>query len=200
MTYDDIRKELANWTAFLRTLKKDISSGQIRNYVNVLNALRWLGKIIRSLEDVLNKKDNEIVRRKSDEIKNSRKELQGIVSHSISKPDSYIEVTERLDDLIDDSNNLSELLAEERQKIPASGGKAGLPDEKPAERKQKGKRGRHKKYTPEMVKQMNDMYEQHYEKNNDSKGSWGEVAKFFGIKSGKAVEMACRRYLHKQNK
>jgi transcriptional regulator of acetoin/glycerol metabolism len=130
MTYNDIRKELANWIAFLRILKKDISSGQIRNYGNVLNALRWLGKIIRSLENVLDKKDNEIVRRKSDEIKNSRKELQGIVSHSISKPDSYIEVTERIDDLIDDSNNLSELLDEERQKIPASGGKAKPPPEK----------------------------------------------------------------------
>ena len=67
-------------------------------------------------------------------------------------------------------------------------------------KKSRVKRGRHKKYTSAMAKQMHDMYEQRYEKNNDSKGSWGEVAKFFGIKSGKAAEMACRRYLHKQNK
>jgi hypothetical protein len=115
MADNDIRKELASWTDFTQKWKKDISSGQIRNYVNVLNALKWLGKIIRSLEDVLNKKDNEIVRRKSDEIKNSIEKLQDIVSDSISKPDSYIKVTNRLDDLIDNSNKLSELLAEEQR-------------------------------------------------------------------------------------
>jgi hypothetical protein len=73
--------------------------------------------------------------------------------------------------------------------------------------KPKTKRGRHKKYTSAMAKQMHDMYEQCYEKSNDAKGSWNAVAKFYVIKtrdgsdySGKAAEMACRRCLHKQNK
>jgi hypothetical protein len=69
-----------------------------------------------------------------------------------------------------------------------------------ARKKTETQRGRHRRYTPTMAKQMHDMYEQCYEKSNDAKGSWNEVAKFFSIKSGKAAEMACRRYLHKQNK
>jgi hypothetical protein len=127
ITYDDIRKELANWTTFVQILKKDISSGQIRNYGNVLNALKRLGRIIwsREIEDVLLKQNDKIILRRHRHLINSIEKLQDIVSDSISKPDSYIKVTNRLDDLIDHSNKLSDLLAEERQKIPASGGKTG---------------------------------------------------------------------------
>jgi len=121
MTYDDIRKDLVNLTTFLRGLKKDISSGQIRNYMNVLNALKRLGKTIRSLEKILDKQVDKTICRKCDYIKNSAKELQDIVSDSISKPSSYIKVTNRLDDLIDDLNDLSELKpAETKQKSEGS--------------------------------------------------------------------------------
>lgn len=112
MTYDDIRKELANWTGFLRDLKKDISSGQTRNYPNVLNALNRLGRAIRSLEKMLNKQNDETILGKCGDVKKSIIEIQDIVSDSISKPDSYIKVTSRLNDLIDEFGALSELLEE----------------------------------------------------------------------------------------
>jgi len=123
MTYDDIRKDLVNLTTFLRGLKKDISSGQIRNYMNVLNSLKRLGKTIRSLEKILDKQVDKTICRKCDYIKKSAKELQDIVSDSISKPASYIKVTNRIDDLIDDLNDLSELKPAETKQdvIPAKG-------------------------------------------------------------------------------
>ncbi len=62
MTYDDIRKDLSLWTVFLLPLKKDISSGQIRGYPNVLNALIKLDIIIRSLKKILDKQDNKAIR------------------------------------------------------------------------------------------------------------------------------------------
>ena len=122
--YDDIRKYIANYIAFLRIIKKDISSDQIRNYPNVLNGLRRLGDTIRSLERILDKKEDETIRRRCDDIKKLIRELQAIVSDSISVPASYIKVTEYLDNLFGDLNALLELLAEERKKTPASG-KAG---------------------------------------------------------------------------
>jgi len=109
MTYDDIWKDFANWTDFLENLKKDISSGQIQNYLNVSNALKKLGNTIRSLEKMLDKKDDKTIRRRCDNLKNLIKELQDIVSDSTSKRDSYIKVTNRLDDLIGELNELSEL-------------------------------------------------------------------------------------------
>jgi hypothetical protein len=85
--------------------------------------------------------------------------------------------------------------------------KADLAGKKPEETEQKGKRGRHKKYTPEMREKMRNAYEELYEQSGDAKSAWYKVAKLYGIKtrddsdySGKAAEMACRRYLHKQNK
>ena len=51
MTYDDIEKDLASWRDFLRFIKKDVSSGQIRNYGNVLNGLKRLAGPILSLRN-----------------------------------------------------------------------------------------------------------------------------------------------------
>jgi hypothetical protein len=118
MVYDDIRKGLANWTAFLRILKKDISSNQIRNYPNVLNALIRLGEIIRTLEKKLDKQDDKNIRRRCDHIKDSAAKLQDIVSDSIDKPVSWIKVTGRLESFIAELNDLSELLAETSQSQP----------------------------------------------------------------------------------
>jgi hypothetical protein len=71
----------------------------------------------------------------------------------------------------------------------------------------KTKRGRQKKYTPEMLEAMHSLFEDEYEKTRDKKGSWYKVAKTFDIKtkdgseySGKAAEMAWRRGRKKQNK
>jgi hypothetical protein len=131
MAYDDIRKELASWIDFLRHIKKDISSGQTRNYGNVLNALNRLGKAIRSVEKISDNQDDEAIRRRCGDIKKSVTELQNIISDSISKPDSWIKVTNRLNDLIDDFEALSESLAEGEEKSKlAGGGKADLPNGK----------------------------------------------------------------------
>jgi len=62
------------------------------------------------------------------------------------------------------------------------------------------KRGRKKKYTDEQVKQMQSMYDKTYYETNNSKGSWGKVAKFYHFPSPKAAEMYCRRNLKRQNK
>jgi len=62
------------------------------------------------------------------------------------------------------------------------------------------KRGRKKKYTDEQVKQMQSMYDKTYYETNNSKGSWGKVAKFYKFPSPKAAEMYCRRNLKRQNK
>ena len=115
MTYDDIRKDIVALTRVLLGLKKDISSGQVRNYPNVLNVLIRLGKTIRSLEKILDKQDDKTIRRRCEYIKNSAKEIHDIVSVSIYKPDSYIKVTGRLESFINELNDLSELLAETSQ-------------------------------------------------------------------------------------
>ena len=65
----------------------------------------------------------------------------------------------------------------------------------------KTKRGRQKKYTPEILKAMQKLFDDVVEKQKDKdvKASWSKVADTFGIKSGKAAEMAVRRH-QKQNK
>jgi len=120
MTYDDIRKDLAIYTGFLQGLKKDISSGQTRNYPNVLNALIRLDKTMRSLRKILNEEDNKAIRGSYDDIKNSIKEIRAIVSDSIDKPASWIKVTGCLESFIADLNDLSELLAETSLRQPRS--------------------------------------------------------------------------------
>ena len=113
MTYNDIRNDIIVQTNFLENLKKEISAGQIRNYPNVLNGLRKLVESLRLLETVLDKQDDEIIWRRVDRIENSITELQDIVSDSIAASDngSYIKVTERLDNLICDCNDLPESIA-----------------------------------------------------------------------------------------
>ncbi len=109
MTYDDIQKELALWRDFLRLTKTDVSSGQIRNYGNVMNGLKRLAEPILSLR---NEPKDERILRACDHLEDSRKELQDIVSDSINEPTSWIRITNRLDDLIDEIDGLSALLAE----------------------------------------------------------------------------------------
>ena len=79
-----------------------------------------------------------------------------------------------------------ELLPEE------SSGKAG---------DKKTKRGRQKKYTPEILKAMQKLFDDEVEKQKDKdvKAAWSKVAEVFNIKNAKAAEMAVRRY-QKQNK
>lgn len=183
MTYDDIRKDLALWTDFLLPLKKDISSGQIRNYPNVLNALIRLGKIIRSLKKILDKQDNKAIRGSYDDIKNSIKEISDIVSDSIGKPasSSWIKVTGRLESFIAELNDLSELLAETSQSQPKS----------------EEKDGQKSKYTPEKIKNMQASFDKHIEENKGVKYAWECVAEEHGLKTGKAAEMAVRRHQEK---
>lgn len=59
------------------------------------------------------------------------------------------------------------------------------------------KRGRKKKYTIKQAKEMKNMYERVYTEKGDSKGAWSEVAEYYDIKSAKAAEQVCRRYLKK---
>ena len=114
MTYDVILKDLAIWTDLLRISKRDISTGKTRRYVNVLNELKRLGKTIRSLEKMLDKQDDEEIYRRRGNVRNSMNELQDIVSDSIFKPDSYVEVEGLLGSFIAELNDLSELLAESK--------------------------------------------------------------------------------------
>ncbi len=82
-----------------------------------------------------------------------------------------------------------ELVAE---KPPAIGVKAGS---------KKTRRGQQKKYTPEILKAMQKLFDDESEKQKDKdvKAAWSKVAEVFNIKSGKAAEMAVRRH-QKQNK
>lgn len=57
------------------------------------------------------------------------------------------------------------------------------------------RRGQKKKYTPEQLKQVRASYDKYYQETNDAKAAWNQAAKEHRIKSGKAAEMACRRYL-----
>jgi len=79
--------------------------------------------------------------------------------------------------------------------------KADLAGKKPVHRKHKTKkkRGRPPKYTPKKIQAIKEKHD-HYAKSMDDKAAWHKAAEDEGIKSGKAAEMACRRYLHKQNK
>ena len=133
MVYDDIRKELELWTDFLRHIKKDVSSGQTRNYPNVLNGLMRLSDAIRSLERALDEQEDKTIRRRCDDAKKSVKELQDIISDSMGKHNSWVKVNNRLIDLVEDFDALSELLEEGVSET--TGGKAGDAD-KPAKTKQ----------------------------------------------------------------
>ena len=61
------------------------------------------------------------------------------------------------------------------------------------------KRGRPKKHTVSQLKEVRASYDKYYKEIKDKKGAWNKAAKEHKIESGKAAEMACRRYL-KQNK
>jgi hypothetical protein len=61
------------------------------------------------------------------------------------------------------------------------------------------KRGARKKYTVSQLKEVLASCDKYYKKLKDKKGAWNKAAKDHKIESGKAAEMACRRYL-KQNK
>lgn len=67
-----------------------------------------------------------------------------------------------------------------------------------------GRKGRknkkRSKYTIELLKRVRAAFDRRHDNGMDVKGAWNEAAEDFGIKSGKATEMACRRYLKKQNK
>lgn len=62
------------------------------------------------------------------------------------------------------------------------------------------KQGRRRKYTAAKMKKVHDSFNKYYRESNDTKGAWNRAADEHGIKSGKAAEMACRRYLKKENK
>lgn len=111
MTYDDIQKKLASHADRLGFFKKDISKGQIQSYITVSNELIGLGEVYRSLGKMLDKQKDKIFRRKFDNVEKSTKELQDIVSDSISKPDSCMKVTNRIVGLIADLNDLLELMS-----------------------------------------------------------------------------------------
>jgi hypothetical protein len=125
MSYDDIQKDLTLWTNFLRHIKKDVSSGETRNYGNVLNGLKRLAEPIVSLR---NKQKEETILRASNHLDDSRKELQDIVSDPLNEPTTWVKVTNRLDDLIDELDGLSALLAEASQS-PSEKEKGGQPIE-----------------------------------------------------------------------
>lgn len=61
------------------------------------------------------------------------------------------------------------------------------------------KSGPKAKYTSEKIQNMRTSYEKHFQEKNDVKYAWNCVAEEHNIKSGKAAEMAVRRY-QKKNK
>lgn len=69
-----------------------------------------LDRTIRSLEKILDEQDDKNIRRRCDYIKHSSKELRDIVSRSIGKLDSWVQVIGRIEGLIADVDGLSELL------------------------------------------------------------------------------------------
>jgi hypothetical protein len=123
MRYEGIEKELASWRDFLKFTKKDVSTGQIRNYGNVLNGLKRLAGPILSLKNKM--KDGTILRACT-HLEDSRKEMQDIVSDSQSEPTSWIKVTNRLDDLIAELDGLIELLAKSPQEKDEQGNISGM--------------------------------------------------------------------------
>jgi len=62
------------------------------------------------------------------------------------------------------------------------------------------KRGRPTKYTFELIQRMIGEHEHYSQESNGSKYAWSKVAEIHGIKSGKAAEMACKRWMKKRNK
>lgn len=66
------------------------------------------------------------------------------------------------------------------------------------EQGEKKKRGRTKKYTVEQMERVRASFVK-YSETHDTKGAWNLAAEKHNIESGKAAEMACRRYLN-QNK
>jgi hypothetical protein len=70
-----------------------------------------------------------------------------------------------------------------------------------ASKKQKNVRSKKRgKYTVELLRRVQATFDQRHDGGMDVKGAWNEAAEAFAIKSGKAAEMACHRYLKKQNK
>jgi hypothetical protein len=76
----------------------------------------------------------------------------------------------------------------------------------PASTKQNGKktkskgRGRPKKYNEKILRRVYATFEQKYQGTRHKQQAWQETAEEHNLKSGKAAEIACRRYLKKQNK
>jgi len=135
MSYDDIQHALALCKDFLRLIKKDVSSGQIRNYGNIMNGLKRLAKPIVSLRQ--EEKDETIIRT-CDHLEDSRKELQDIVWDSRNRRDSWGKIVNRLDDLIVELDGLSELLAEAPgRQAEDKNGLAQKEKRKPSKRKRK---------------------------------------------------------------
>ena len=139
--YEHIRKRIAEIMEFLSPLILDVANFG-RGYENALNALSWTDKdIIRPLEEILykEKEPNEIIRRRCDNVTTLTIEANKALTGSTGKFDRRFEPVPHLRNLIDELEALSEALAREQNK-PAIGGKADLPSEKPAERKQDAKR------------------------------------------------------------
>jgi hypothetical protein len=62
------------------------------------------------------------------------------------------------------------------------------------------RRGRPPKYTKKFLQEVKAFFEQSYKETGHKQQSWQLAADEHNLTSGKAAEMACRRYLKKQNK
>ena len=57
-----------------------------------------------------------------------------------------------------------------------------------------------KKYTERFLQKVKTSFERNYQETGHKQQSWQLAAEEHGLKSGKAAEIACHRYLKKQNK
>ena len=97
-------------------------------------------------------------------------------------------MTNELKELKEDKKIFSQIIS--HKMLPAMGPKV----------RSSRKKGRPTKYTNDQIKMMLSEYEHYHQENNDSKYAWNKVAEIHSIVSGKAAEMACKRWLKKQNK
>ena len=95
----------------------------------------------------------------------------------------------------------TEVKQEPAKAQPPSGEKADLASTKQNGEKAKSKgRGRPQMYNEKFLQRVYATFEQKYQKRGHKQQAWQETAEEHNLKSGKAAEIACRRYLKKQNK
>jgi hypothetical protein len=103
-----------------------------------------------------------------------------------------------VDGIIETLHNISRKIREKYQMKQAE---KKMSEADLASIKQKsGRNKKRRKYTVEQLRRVQATFDHRHDGGMDVKRSWNEAADAFGIKSGKAAEMACRRYLKKQNK